>query len=178
MSVISQIVPVDTEVVTTPRGFLRGTRVMTVGGLRAVEEVRVGDRIASPCGAVRAVRQVVQRFVLRGGERLVAVSGEARGLHGRTPDLLLPAGQMIVVAGDRLAAYFGVEEALAPIGALANGTDLRLVEVEGPDAWYEIEVDVPCLAVVEGLQVALGAADDEGCPLLSESDARLLALAA
>lgn len=178
MSIISQILPVDIELASAPVGFMRGTRVMTVSGWRAVEELQAGDRIAAPCGAAVVLRSVVARMVMRSDVRVVAVAGEARGMDRRAAALLLPLGQMIVVAGERLAAYFGVEEALAPVGALANGQDLRLVSPAGPDAWYEITVERPCLAVVEGLQVALGAAGAEACPTLSADEARLLALAA
>lgn len=178
MSVFSTIMPEDVEVATSPSGFMRGTRLMTPSGWRAVEDLVPGDVIACCKGDAVRITARHPRMLIRSDAQVVAVSGEARGLARRTESLLLPLDQMIVVAGDRLAAYFGVEEALAPIGALVNGTDLRLVEAPSTELWFEIETDTACALVVEGLQVAVGDAARDSRPALSEVDARLLALAA
>lgn len=178
MSIVSPILPVHVEVASAPRGFLGGTRVMSPLGWRGVETLRAGD-VLSCCKEepvrVTAVRSIV---VGRSGARAICVSGEARGLGRGAEPLYLAPEQMIVVAGDRLAAYFGVEEALAPVGALADGRDLRLVEAPGSEIWYEIETEAPCALVIEGLQVAVGDAARDGRPALSAAEARLLALAA
>lgn len=178
MSVFSTIMPADVEVATSPSGFLRGTRLMTPDGWRGIEDLGPGDVITCCKGhEVRITARHVRMLV--GTEAMaVSVSGEARGAGRRADGLLLPLDQMIVVAGDRLAAYFGVEEALAPIGALVNGMDLRLVEAPVSELWIEIETDQPCAIVVEGLQVAVGDAARDERPALSAVDARLLALAA
>ena len=178
MSIVSPIVPVNVHLANRPCGFLSGTRLMSPDGWRKVETLQVGD-ILSCCReepvAVTALRAVMMG---RSGAKAVCVSGEARGQGRAAEPLYLAPEQMIVVAGDRLAAYFGVEEALAPVGALVNGRDLRLVEAVQSDIWYEIETEAPCALVVEGLQVAVGAAARASRPALSEAEARLLALAA
>lgn len=177
MSIVSPIVPVDVEVAVAPRGFLRGTRLMSPTGWRAVETLRPGD-ILSCCKeepvAVASVRAVM---VARPGAKAVAVTGEARGQGRAAETLYLAQEQMIVVAGDRLAAYFGVEEALAPVGALVDGRDLRLVEAPLSEIWFEIATVQPCALVAEGLQVAVGDAARDCRPALSAAEARLLALA-
>ena len=151
---------------------------MSPSGWRLVESLQVGD-ILSCCKeepvTVRAIRAIM---VSRIGAKAVWVAGEARGQGRGAEALYLSPEQMIVVAGDRLAAYFGVEEALAPVGALIDGRDLRLVDAPTGEIWYEIETDVACALVVEGLQVALGDASRESRPALSVAEARLLALAA
>lgn len=124
------------------------------------------------------VASVTRRMVAKLGAKVVCVTGEARGLGRQAAPLLLPADQMIVVAGDRLAAYFGVEEALAPLGALVNGDDLRLVDAPPADMWFEIEVETGCALVIEGLQVAVGEAGGAARPALTAAEARLLSLAA
>lgn|GEM_PF-5511262 len=151
---------------------------MTPVGWRAVEDLVPGDLVACCKGDEVRVTARHVRMLVRTDAKVVSVSGEARGVGRRADSLLLPPGQMIVVAGDRLAAYFGVEEALAPVGALVNGTDLRLVDAPSTELWIEIETDAACALVVEGLQVALGDAARASRPALSEVDARLLALAA
>ena len=178
MSIVSPIVPVDVEIASAPRGFLGGTRVMSPLGWRGVETLRVGD-VLSCCKeepvVVTALRAVM---VVRGGAKAICVSGEVRGQGRGAEPLYLAPEQMIVVAGDGLAAYFGVEEALAPVGAMVDGRDLRLVEAPQSEIWYEIQTEAPCALVVEGLQVAVGDAARDNRPALSAAEARLLALAA
>lgn len=177
MSIVSPIVPVDVEVAASPRGFLRGTRLMTPAGWRAVETLRVGEILS--CCRERPVEISALRAVMvaRAGAKAVFVAGEARGADRGSEPLYLAPEQMIVVAGDRLAAYFGVEEALAPVGALVDGQNLRLVEAPASEVWFEIETVTPCALVVEGLQVAVGDAARDNRPALSAAEARLLALA-
>ncbi len=151
---------------------------MTPAGWRAVEEFKAGD-LVSCCKEVPVrVTAVERRMVTKLGAKVVCVSGEARGWGRQASPLLLATEQMIVVAGDRLAAYFGVEEALAPLGALVNGGDLRLVDAPPADMWFEIAVETACALVVEGLQVAVGDAARESRPALTAAEARLLSLAA
>lgn len=178
MSILSPILPADVDVVAWPRGFLRGTRVMTPAGWRPVEELRAGDIVSCCREEPVRVTAVTRRMVTKFGAKVVCVSGEARGWGRQATPLLLPVEQMIVVAGDRLAAYFGVEEALAPLGALVNGSDLRLVDAPPADMWFEFEVETACALVVEGLQVAVGDAVRDTRPALTAAEARLLSLAA
>lgn len=178
MSVVSTFLPADVEVIPSPKGFLRGTRLMTPAGWRAVEDLKVGDMVSCCRGEPVLVTAIERRMVAQIGAKVVCVSGEARGWGRQAPPLLLPTDQMIVVAGDRLAAYFGVEEALAPLGALVNGTDLRLIDAPPADMWFEVQTQSACALVAEGLQVAVGDASRDNRPALSVAEARLLSLAA
>lgn len=178
MSILSPILPDETDVALLPRGLLRGTRVLTPTGLRPVEELKPGDVVTCCKGDPVVLRAVARAMVMRPGMRVVCVAGEARGKERTARPLFLTEDQMIVVAGDRLAAYFGVEEALAPVGALVNGDDLRLVEAPPADMWFDLQTVEPCALVVEGLHVAVGDAARDCRPALSREEARLLALAA
>lgn len=178
MSIVSPIFPADVDVIASPRGFLRGTKIMTPSGWRPVEELARGDVVSCCREQPVRVTAVTRRMVTKLGAKVVCVTGEARGWGRQATPLLLPVEQMIVVAGDRLAAYFGVEEALAPLGALVNGSDLRLVDAPPADMWFEIEVEAACALVIEGLQVAVGDAARPARPALTEAEARLLSLAA
>ena len=178
MSIVSPILPDETAVAEAPRGLLRGTRLLTPRGLRPVEELKPGDVLSCCKGVPVTIRSVRRAMVVRPGARVVCVTGEARGKDRLAPPLFLAQDQMIVVAGDLLAAYFGVEEALAPVGALVNGQDLRLVDAPPADMWFEIETEEACALVVEGLHVAVGDAARESRPALSREEARLLSLAA
>jgi hypothetical protein len=177
MSILSPILPDDAEIALAPRGFLRGTRLLTPRGLRLVEELRPGDVVMCCKGDPVVLRSVARTMVVRSGARVVCVAGEARGRDRLAPPLFLAEGQMIVVAGESLAAYFGVEEALAPVGALVNGQDLRLVDAPTADMWFELETVAACTLVVEGLHVAVGDVARDSLPVLSPEEARLLALA-
>ncbi|MEY4870938.1 MAG: Hint domain [Pseudomonadota bacterium] len=177
MSIVTQILPTDVDLIGEPRGFLRGTRLMTPQGWRTVDTLQPGDVVSCCKEEPVTVLRVTRAMVVRTGMKVVAVAGEARGWDRTSAPLLLHTGQMIVVAGDQLAAYFGVEEALAPIGALVNGQDLRLIDAPPADIWYEIETDQACALVVEGLQVAVGQAGRDSRPVLTMAEARLLSLA-
>jgi hypothetical protein len=177
MSIVSTIVPADVDVIASPKGFLRGTRLMTPAGWRAVEELKAGDIVSCCREEPVVVTAIERRMVANIGAKVVCVSGEARGRGRQATPLLLSIDQMIVVAGDRLAAYFGVEEALAPLGALVNGTDLRLIDAPPADMWFDIQTETACALVVEGLQVAVGDASRDNRPTLSAAEARLLSLA-
>jgi hypothetical protein len=178
MSIVTQILATDVALIGEPRGFLRGTHLMTPTGWRAVEELKAGDVVSCCKEQPVTITRVTRSMVVRTGMKVVAVAGEARGWDRAAAPLLLPLGQMIVVAGDALAAYFGVEEALAPIGSLVNGQDLRLIDAPPADTWFEIETDTPCALVIEGLQVAVGRAGRDTRPALTDAEARLLSLAA
>jgi hypothetical protein len=178
MSVVSTIFPADVDVIASPKGFLRGTRLMTPGGWRAVEELKAGDVVCCCREAPVVVSAITRRMVSRVGAKVVCVSGEARGWGRQATPLLLAVDQIIVVAGDQLAAYFGVEEALAPLGALVNGTDLRLIDAPPADMWFDLQTETSCALVAEGLQVAVGDASRDTRPVLSAAEARLLSLAA
>lgn len=178
MSVVSTFLPADVDAIPSPKGFLRGTRLMTPGGWRAVEDLKAGDMVSCCRGQAVALTAIERRMVTQVGAKVVCVSGEARGWGRQAAPLLLPSDQMIVVAGDRLAAYFGVEEALAPLGALVNGTDLRLIDAPPADMWFEVQTQSACALVAEGLQVAVGDASRDNRPALSVAEARLLSLAA
>ena len=177
MSIISAIIPEDATVGAVPRGFLRGTRLLTPKGWRAVEDLQAGDVLSCCKDAPVTLASVRRRIVAGSQAKVVSVTGEARGRDRLSPPLLLSSDQMIVVSGDRLAAYFGVEEALAPVGALVNGQDLQLVDAPLAEMWFEIETEEACALVVEGLQVAVGEAARDSRPALTKDEARLLFLA-
>ena len=151
---------------------------MTPRGWRLVEELVAGDAVSCNQGQAAEIIGLRRMMLAAPGAAAVCVGGEARGQGRGAAPLLLSPDQMIVVAGDRLAAYFGVEEALAPVGALVNGGDLRLIDAPMMEIWYDITLSRACTIVVEGLQVAMGGPADDACPALSAQEARLLSLAA
>ena len=151
---------------------------MTPRGWRLVEDLAVGQLLSGADGRAVEVTGLRRMMLAGAGAPAVRVGGEARGEGQAAVPLLLAPDQMIVVAGDRLAAYFGVEEALAPVGALVNGADLRLVEAPMMEIWHDITLSRACTIVVEGLQVAMGGPTHADRPALTAQEARLLSLAA
>ena len=74
MSILSPILPDDAEIALAPRGFLRGTRLLTPRGLRLVEELRPGDVVMCCKGDPVVLRSVARTMVPIGWFCVVLVS--------------------------------------------------------------------------------------------------------
>lgn len=177
MSHFSQIVPPDAAVTDHLTGFCRGTRVLTPFGLAPIESLQIGMSIMARDGSTAQITATHSLIASRDvATRMVRIAADACGYASPDRALILPSDQLVVVSGDHLAEYFGLDEALAPAGALVNGKGLRLTMPAAGEIWHSITCDRPAVLAVEGLQLGFGRA--EGLTVLTEAEARLLALAA
>ena len=137
---------------TAARGLTAGTTVMTLAGERRVEDLCPGDRIITRDTGMAVLRGVTAR---RLRTRAVAVAAGSLGHTRPDTDMVLPAGQRILIRDWRAAALYAAPSAMIPIARLIDGQYVRdLGEIEltiydlGFDAAHVIyaggmEVDAP-----------------------------------
>lgn len=155
------------------RCFLRGTRIRTADGYRAIETLSVGDQIATRFGGVVAIKAIDSFSVTTTGSqhewlghlRPVWVKRGALADNVPSTDLCLTAAHAIYVDG-----Y------LVPVGHLVNGMSI-VFDVSAhsePLAFYHIELDHHDLLDADGAACeTLRAIDVQPCaPLLNFNGAQ------
>lgn len=145
----------QTSETTSSGGLPLGTVILTMAGEMPVEALTPGARIISRDAGMVRVLDVRRRTVVGKGVRIAAGSlGDTR------PDceMVLPAGQQVLVRDWRAQAMFGKAEALVPAEALIDGEFVR-----GVDPCIMTLVEVICerahVLYAGGLEVACSADD-------------------
>jgi len=111
-----------------PRGIVVGTSVMTLEGEMPVEFLSPGDRVITRDSGIAVLRDIRVRRITA---RAVAVAAGSLGHTRPDEDIVLPAGQKVLVRDWRAEALFGAKQALVPVARLADGQYVReLGEVE------------------------------------------------
>ncbi|MFA3917812.1 Hint domain-containing protein [Ruegeria hyattellae] len=131
-------------------GFLSGTVVMTQRGERMIEKLAKGDRIVS-----RDRGFVLVRGVRRTTCRCRAISFAAGSLGDTRPeqDLVLPAGQKVLIRDWRAQALFNADRAMVRADALLDGEFIRDLGIREM-VLYEIAFDAPHVLYAGGLELA------------------------
>ena len=125
--------------------FRRGTRILTVRGEIAVEDLSVGDRVITSARATRPIRWLGCRTVAcdRHPEPArawpVRVAAGAFGNHLPLRDLWLSPAHAIVA-----------EQVLIPVGSLLNGVTVTQHQLPTVQYWH-IELDRHDIIVADGL---------------------------
>ncbi len=114
-----------------PICYVAGTRLRTPGGWRAIETLAPGDLVCDRDGGVHPVLWVGRsEFGLRAPSRArlrpVIVAAGAFGPGSPARPLRLSPQHRVEVTGGTLDLLFGLDRALAPIGALVNGRSIRI----------------------------------------------------
>lgn len=157
-----------------PRGFLRGTRLLTPSGWCPVETLAAGDLLCDRDGTTLALVHS-ETIHLRGQTAGVyRIAADACGYGCPENPVFLAETAALLVAGEALSDHFGLDEALVPVPALANGQDVARVAVPSGLTWHHLTLSRPAVLVVEGLLTGAGTPN---LPHLSEAEGRLLRLA-
>jgi hypothetical protein len=124
--------------------FASGSRIRTVRGEIAVEELRVGDLALTAGGEARRIVWIGSRTIARPDRGQWPVRVRAGAFAGELPrrDLLLSPGHAVCVPAP--------DEVLIPIGELVNGASIAAVEVEEVSYWH-IELESHDVLLAEGL---------------------------
>ena len=156
-----------------PGCFLKGTRIRTAEGYRAIETLSAGEPLATRFGGFTAIKAVESFFVTTRGSdhawldhlRPVWVRRGALADNVPSADLCLTAAHALCVNG-----Y------LIPVGQLVNGTTIVFDDSEHAEPlwFYHIELDHHDLLDANGVPCeSLRAAEEKPCaPLLSFNGAR------
>ncbi|MEX0349894.1 MAG: Hint domain-containing protein [Paracoccaceae bacterium] len=136
--------------VETKTGFLSGTVVMTQRGECLVEDLAKGDSIIT-----RDRGFVLVRGVVRTTCHCRAISFAAGSLGDTRPDqdLILPAGQKVLIRDWRAQAMFSADRAMVRADALLDGEFIRDLGIREM-VLYQIEFDAPHVLYAGGLELA------------------------
>ncbi|MDP5215905.1 Hint domain-containing protein [Ruegeria sp. 2205SS24-7] len=131
-------------------GFLSGTVVMAQRGECPVEDLAKGDKIIT-----RDRGFVLVRGVKRTTCRCRAISFAAGSLGDTRPDqdLVLPAGQKVLIRDWRAQALFNADRAMVRADALLDGEFIRDLGIREM-VLYQIAFDAPHVLYAGGLELA------------------------
>ncbi|MET7244972.1 Hint domain-containing protein [Methylobacterium sp. EM32] len=135
-----------------PVCFVTGSRLRTLRGEIAVEDLRVGDRAVTASGALRPVVWIGHRAMAGAGTALpphqqpVRIRAGAFGPGLPARDLSLSPGHPVLVG----ANADGKGGHLVPIMCLINGTSIAREPVASVTYWH-VELDAHDILLAEGL---------------------------
>lgn len=139
------------------QAVLSGTPVLTLDGEMPVEYLQPGDRVLTRAGMRRLTEL---RVNLVQNARMVCISHETLGVDRPSEDLLVSAGQMVLVRDWRARALAGVPAALFPASRLVDGEYIRSQTL--PEArLYTLVFEEEAIIYAGGLELV--------CPALVEA---------
>jgi len=125
--------------------FTTGTRIATINGAIAIEDLAVGDRVITARGEIHPIRWIGHRTICCAGashpSHPVRVRAGAFGKNLPMRDLLLSAGHHVFADGT-----------LVPIASLENGVTIAREAVSQVTYWH-VELDHHDVILAEGLPV-------------------------
>ncbi len=102
--------------------FAHGTMIATADGERRIQDLTVGDHVATLDHGVQSIRWIGHRTVAGvGGMAPVVIRA---GTLGATSDLTLSQNHRALVSGSATELLLGTDEALVPIKSLVNGATI------------------------------------------------------
>ena len=131
-------------------GLMANSIILTLDGEKAVSDVRPGDRIITRDAGTAIVRNIRKRRI-----KADAIVIQAGSLGDTRPDrdMILPAGQGVLVRDWRAEAMFGARQALVPAERLIDGEFIRREGIANLTV-IELEFDRPHILYVDGIEVA------------------------
>ncbi|MEM9012798.1 MAG: Hint domain-containing protein [Pseudomonadota bacterium] len=136
--------------------FVRGTRLATPEGERAVEDLRIGDLVTLADGRTEPVRWIGRRSLSAAEVREnpdlapVRVRANAYGFGVPLRDLVVSPQHRVVVDHWRVETMFGTREVLAPAKSLVDGARV-VAEPAGAVEYFHVMFDSHEIVLSEGL---------------------------
>jgi len=136
-------------------GLVAGSVIMTLEGEMPVQFLSPGDRVVTRDTGMATIKAVRPRKLVCDA---VAIMAGSLGHTRPDRDVVVPAGQKILIRDWRAEALFGQKQAMIPAAQLVDGEFLTLHE--GVELTiYEIEFDRAHVIYADGLEVASYIAD-------------------
>jgi len=134
-------------------GFAAGSIVMTLDGEKLVEDLRPGDRVITRDTGMAILNDISTSTLCT---RMVRVQAGSLGHTRPVRDVVLPAGQSILIRDWRAEAMFNARRALVQASQLIDG-EFITDEGEAEMTLYALEFDAPHVVYVDGLELASSA---------------------
>lgn len=130
-------------------GLVAGSIVMTLKGEMPVESLEQGDRIITRDAGMAVIRATRRKTVICD---IVAIMAGTLGHTRPERDVILPAGQRVLIRDWRAKAMTGQEQALIPARDLVDGEFVQLRKNVSVTV-YEIELERAQVIYADGLEV-------------------------
>ena len=131
------------------QGVVTGTPVLTADGALPVEYLAAGDRVVTRSG-LRVLRGISVRVIRRAA--LVRIGSGTLGIGRPDADVLVPAGQPVLIRDWRAQAMFGTPTAMIAAGRLVDGHLIRH-EAQCDVRIYALQFDAPEVVHAGGLEL-------------------------
>lgn len=131
-------------------GFAAGAVIMTLDGEKKVEDLRPGDRVITRDTGMAILKDIPVQTLRT---RAIRVQAGSLGHTRPVRDVLLPAGQSLLIRDWRAEAMFGSKRAVVQISQLVDG-EFITDEGEADLTLYTLDFDTPHIVYVDGLEVA------------------------
>lgn len=131
-------------------GLVAGAVIMTLEGEMPIQFLSPGDRVVTRDTGMAVVKAVRPRKMVCDA---VAIMAGSLGHTRPDRDVVVPAGQKILIRDWRAEALYGQKQAMIPASKLVDGEFVTLhqnVEI----TFYEIEFDREHVIYADGLEVA------------------------
>ena len=126
--------------------------ILTLDGEKPVSDLCVGDRVITRDSGMARITSVSSRKVTSRAIRILAGSlGHTRPDR----DVILPAGQPILIRDWRAGALFNASQAMVPVSQLIDGEFITEMG-EQEMTLYALSFARPHVLYVDGLEVASG----------------------
>ncbi|WP_380052870.1 Hint domain-containing protein [Falsihalocynthiibacter sp. SS001] len=132
-----------------PTGVAGESMILTARGEVRASDLRIGDRVVTRDAGMRLLRSI-KTFRSTNAYRIRA---GVVGVDRPTCDLLVTAGQRILIRDWRAKALFGVAQALVPASRLADGHFIAR-EADADQTFFALRFDAPHILYIDGLEAA------------------------
>jgi len=136
---------------TTTCGITPDAKIVTMDGLRQLQDLRVGDRLVTRNQGAVPVKSIEQHSIVT---RAVYIIAGSLGHTQPDRDTLLPAGQTIHVRDWRAWIFGQSDSILAAAGSLVDGEFVRDIGFM-PLTLYRIRCDSPQIIYADGMELGI-----------------------
>ncbi len=133
-----------------PSGFPPGTTILTLDGALPVEALYPGDKVITRDAGAQPLL-AIRRMTVLPDMRMVHVTRDALGGKPER-DVILPAGQRVLIRDWRSQALYGTPAARVPLSRLVDGEHIRWSDT-APEALIALHFGHDHIVYADGLEL-------------------------